>query len=47
LRRAERGLLINKVGWLTIVALGFLLLWTKSFGVVQAQSQKLRSVNLT
>jgi hypothetical protein len=42
LRRAERGLLINKVGWLTIVALGFLLLWTKSFGVVQAQSQKLR-----
>jgi hypothetical protein len=42
LHRAERGLLINKLGWITIVVLGVLLLWTKSFGVVQAQSQKLR-----
>src|SRR5437764_13676031 len=42
LHRAERGLLINKLGWITIVVLAVLLLWTKSSGVVQAQSQKLR-----
>src|SRR6185437_17117229 len=42
LRRAERGLLINRLGWITVVVIGLLLLWTKNFGVVQAQSQKLR-----
>ena len=42
LRRAERGLLINKLGWITVVALGVLLLWTRGVGAVQAQSQKLR-----
>lgn len=42
LHRAERWFLINKVGWTMLVVVVLLLLWTNSFGVVQAQSQKLR-----
>jgi hypothetical protein len=33
---------MNKVGWITVIAFGVLLLCTKGIGVVQAQSQKLR-----
>jgi hypothetical protein len=42
MRRAERGLLLNKIGWGMVIVLGLLLIWTKSFGVVRAQSQTLR-----
>jgi hypothetical protein len=42
LRRAERGLLINKLGWITIILFGLLLVWIRSAGVVEAQPQKLR-----
>jgi hypothetical protein len=42
LHRAERWFLINKIGWTLLVVVVLLLLWTNSFGVVQAQSQKLR-----
>ena len=42
LRSAERALMVNKLGWIALIALAFLVLRTKSFGVVQAQSEKLR-----
>jgi hypothetical protein len=42
LHRTERWVVINRTGWFTLSALVVLLLWTNSFGAVQAKSQKLR-----
>ena len=42
LRRAERTVLFDRMGWTLLSVLVIVLLWTNRSGVVQAQSQKLR-----
>jgi hypothetical protein len=42
LRQAERSFLIYKICLATLSAFVLLLIWTNRFGVVQAQSDKLR-----